>query len=268
MPTTDRKGVPRHSDSVRTIQSFFKDRIADVDNLIDLLSKEEFRMLVDDELSRFLSETYYEAKRFQAIGEGEKKRVLEYLDQSLDIQRKISEEEKALESSIGIGFAASLKFSPEQEKAVDGLRVLVEGSDTWHSAVYQRVFFIFVEQIALAVKNKADEFWKTISELPPDEYRKLKGLKELFALPNQLSEEVFRYIDVSREKLTPELNRIRKDVSKKNQDYMSGLHGNNILAVYNHFKDLIDLQERLEVIRDDITSIKEETLQWYRRIKS
>ena len=267
LPTTDRKGVPRHSDSVRTIQSFFKDRVADLDNLVDLLSKEEFRMLVDDELSRFLSETYYESKRFQAISEGEKKRVLEYLDQSLDIQRKISEEEKALESSIGVGFAASLKFSPEQEKAIDGLRALVDGGDAWRSAVYQRVFFIFVEQIAIAVKNKADGFWKSINELPPDEYRKLKGLEGLFSLPNQLSEDVYRYIDVPRDKFASELNKIRKDVLKKIQDYMSGLHGNNILAVYNHFKDLIDLQEQLEGIRDDITLIKEETLQLYRLIK-
>jgi len=267
LPTTDRKGVLRQSDSVRAIQSFFKDRVADLESLADSLSKEEFRMLVDDELSRFLLDSYYESKRFQAISEGEKKRVLEYLDQSLDLQRKILEEEEALKSSIGIGFEASLKFSSQQTQAISELRALLKGSDTWRSTIYQRVFFTFVEQIAIAIKNKADKFWKSLNQLPTYEYKKLKGLKELFSLPNQLPEDVFRYVGVSRDKFASELNKIQKDMEKKIHDYMGGLHGNNIVAIYNHFKDLMELQERLEDIRNNITSIKGETLQRYRKIK-
>lgn len=267
LPTTDRKGVPRQSDSVGTIQIFFKDRVANLESLADSVSKEEFQMLADDELSRFLLGAYYESKRFRATSEGEKKRVLEYLNQSLGIQGKILEEEEALKSSIGVGFEASLKFSPEQEQAISGLCALVDESSTWHSAVYQRIFFTFVEQSAIAIKNEADRFWKTINQLPSYEYRKLKGLKELFSLLNQFPEDVFRYIGVSRDKFASDLNKIRKDAEEKIQDFMGGLHGNNIVAVYDHFKDLLDLQERFEGIRDDITSVKEDVLEWYRQIK-
>jgi len=257
--------VPRHSDSVGTIKSFFKDKVTDLENLVDSLSKEEFRMLVDDELSRFLLDAYYESKRFKGISEGEKKRALEYLVQSLDLQKKILDEEEALKSSVGVGFEASLKFSPQEEQAIRGLVPLVEGSDGWSSAVYQRVFFTFVEQSAIAVKNKADRFWKTVNQLPSYEYMKLKGIGDLFSLPGQLRDEVFRYINVSRDRFASELNKMRAE--KRMEDYKDGLHGNNLVAAYNDFKDLIDLQEQVEAITNNISSIKEESLELYRQIK-
>lgn len=268
LPTTDRKRVLRHSESVEAIRSFYKDRIDELESLADSLSKEEFRMLVDDELSRFLLDSYCESKRFQAISPGEKERVVDYLKQSLETQEKISEQEKMLKSSIGIGFNSSLKFSTEQQQAIKELCTLLEESDTWRSAVYQRIFFIFAEQCAIAIKNKVDEFWKSLNQLPAYEYGKLKKLKGLFSLPDQLPDEVIKYVGVSRDKLAGELKKLRNEAEQAIKDHRDGLHEHNIGTIHHYFKDLMDLQDKLEAMRDGINSMKEETLQRYRKLRT
>ena len=268
LPTTDKKRVLRHSESVEAIRSFYKDRVDELESLVDSLSKEEFRMLVDDELSRFLLDAYYESKRFQVISPGEKERVSDYLKQSLHTHEKISEQEKTLKSSIGIGFDVSLRFSTEQQQAINGMCTLLKESDTWRSVVYQRIFFVFAEQCAIAIKNKADKFWKSLNQLPAYEYDKLRKLKGLFLLPDQFQDEVIRYVGVSRDKLEGELKKLRNEAEQAIKDYRSGLHENNIQTIHYYFKGLIDLQDRLESIRDSIKSMKEEILQRYRELRA
>lgn len=268
LPTTDRKGVLHHSDSVKAIQSFYKDKVDELESLVDSLSKEEFRILVDDELSRFLLDSYYEAKRFQAISQGEKERVLNYLKQSLETQRKISEHEKSLKSSIGIGFHGTLKFSAKQQQAIKELCTLLEESDTWRSVVYQRIFFILIDQCAMAIKNESDEFWKSLNQLPPYKYSRLKKLKDLFSFPDQLPEEVFRYIGISRVKLDGELKKLRSVAEQAIKDYKDGLYEYNIGTVCQCFEDLMDLQDRLDTMRKSIDAIKGEKLQQYRTLRA
>lgn len=267
LPTTDRKGVPHHSDSVKAIQSFYKDNVNELETLVDSLSKEEFQTLVDDELSRFLINSYYAAKQFQAISKGEKERVSDYLKQSLDIQRKILEHEKSIKSSIGIGFRGSLKFSNTQQKAIKELCTLLEGSDKWRSVVYQRVFFTLIEQCAIAIKNKSDEFWKSLNQFPPYEYTKLKKLKDLFQLSENLPEDVIRYIGISRDNLESELRKLRSAVDQSIVDYKDGLHQDNIGFVYQSFKDLMDIQDKLDLMKDSIDGIKDEALKNFRTIR-
>lgn len=267
LPTTDKKGVPRQSESVEGIRSFYEDKIDKLEGIVDSLSKEEFRMLVEDELSRFLLDAYYESRTFQTIGEGEKQRVLQYLRQALETHKKILEEEKSVKAGIRLGFDESLKFSSEQRNAIEELCTLVEGSDSWRSTVYQRIFFKFTEQCAVAIKYKADLFWKSLNQLPTHEYGKLKKLKALFLMPDQLPSEVFRFLKISRDEFKKQLKEMREKAWQEIRSVGNGLHEKNIREISNRFEKLVSVQEKLESIRNDITSIKEETLQKYRDLR-
>ena len=263
----DRKGVPQHSESVNVIQNAYKDLIGDLEDLAGLLPKDEFRILVEDDISSFILDSYYESRRFRGISQGEKKRITEYLDQSLKTQNRILDEEEILKKIIGVGRDASLKFSPDQQQAIKELLSLVEKMDSWRSAVYQRIFFVFAEQIAIAVKAKADEFWKTLNQLPPEEYKSLKKVKELLSFPDQFPEEVFRYLDIPRDRLANELKKMWEDAVKdvKNAT-IGGVHGSNLRALSEFFKDLITLQEYLTTIKDGLVTLKEK-VQQYANIK-
>lgn len=265
LPITDRKGVPQHSESVNVIQNAYKDLISDLEDLTGLLPKDEFRMLVEDDVSGFILESYYESCGFPGISLGEKKRLIEYLGQALTIQDKILNEENILKESIGIGFEASLKFSPEQQQAIKELLSLIEKADSWRSAVYQRVFFVFAEQIAIAAKEKADEFWKALNQLPSEEHSNLKKVKELLDFPSQFPDEVFRYLSTSRDKLGSELKKMWEDAVTEAKT-IGGVHGNNLRTLYEYFKDLIDLQEHLTTIKNDVVSLKGK-IQQYSKIK-
>lgn len=268
LPTIDRKGTPGHNDSVEAIRSQYKDRIDDIEGLGKLLSKEEVVNLVEDELTRYLLQSYHEAQRFKGIAPGEKKTVLEYLRSSLETQSKILGQEQALKTSIGIGFEASLRFSPEQDQAVRELQAMVGKADTWRSAVYQRVFIVFAEQLATGIKGRADAFWKALSNLPPKEFQDLSKLGDLFSFPDQMSDEVFKYLNISRDKLASGLKSRRSEVEKEIQDrHIEGLGPQTIVALHEYFSDLISLKEDLEELKKDIIPVKEELLSKYREMR-
>jgi len=268
LPTTDRKGVPQHSESVEAIRNCYKGLTDDLSALANLgVSRDEFRTLVEDELSQYLLESYYESSKFKGITGGEKQRVLDYLRQALEIHQKILCEHEALRESLGIGIDPSLKFSREQEEAIRGLQSLVEKTDTWRSIVYQRVLFVFVEQIATNIKMKVDEFWKVLNTLPPEKYRNLKGLEELFSLPNRLSEETVKYLDLHRDKFSDELMKMKQEtlnVIKANG--IEGVTLGNIAAVHEYFGDLIFLKDYLQEMNGDIQALKGD-LQNYNEVR-
>jgi hypothetical protein len=269
LPTFDRRGIPGHSDSVEAIRGQYKDRIDDnIEVLGKLLSKEEVVNLVEDELTRYLLQSYHEAQRFKGIAPGEKQTILEYLRSSLETQNKILGQEQALKTSIGIGFEASLKFSPEQEQAIRELQATVEKADTWRSGVYQRVFIVFAEQLATGIKGKADAFWKVLNNLPSKEFQDLSKLGDLFSFPDQMPDEVFKYLNISRDKLASELKNRRSEVEKEIQDKdIEGLGPQTIVDLHGYFNDLISLKEDLEELKKDIIPMKEEMLNKYREMR-
>lgn len=268
LPTTDRKGAPEHSDSVEALRSQYKDKMDNLEELVKLLSKEEVAYLIEDEVTRYLLQSYHEAQRFKGIAQGEKQRVLDYLRGSLEIQSKILGQEKAFETSIGMGFEASLKFSPEQEQAIQEVQTMIEKADTWRSGVYQRVFLIFTEQLAIGIKEKADAFWKSLNNLPPKEFQDLSKLGDLFSFPDQMPDEVFRYLNISRDKLATALNKRRPEVEKEIQDrHIEGVGQQTIIALHEYFKELIDLREDLEEIKRIIVPVKEQMLDKYSEMR-
>lgn len=266
LPITKRK-VPQHSESVNVIQNAYKDLIIDLEDLAGLVSKDEFITLVEDEISSFILKSYYESRRFRDISPGEKNRLAEYLRQSLKTQKKILDEEKLLKDSVGIGFESSLKFSPEQQQAIKELLSLAEKADSWRSACYQRVFFVFTEQIAIAAKRNADGFWKSLSQLPPEEYKNLKKLKELLSFPDQFPDEVFKYLGILRDKLASELSGMWEGAATEVKTAgIEGVHGGNLKTLCEYFKDLIELQEHLATLRNDVDLLKGK-VQRYAEIK-
>lgn len=268
LPIIDRKGIPRHNDSVEAISNQYKDRIDDIDGLGKLLSREEFVNLVEDELTRYLLQSYHKAQRFKGIAPGDKKIVLEHLRSSLGTQSKILEHEQALKTSIGVGFETSLRLSPEQEQAIRELQTMVEKADMWRSGVYQRVFIVFAEQLAMGIKAKTDKFWKALNTLPPREFQDLSKLGDLFSFPDQMPDEVFKYLNISRDMIASELNGRRSEVEKEIQDkHIEGLGPQTIIALHEYFNNLISLKENLEELRNGITPVKEELLNRYRQMR-
>jgi len=268
LPATDRKGAPRHNESIETIRSQYKEKMDDLEELVRLLAKEEISNLVEDELTRYLLQSYHDAQKFKSIAHGEKETTIEYLASSLEIQGKILEQDLSLKTAIGRGFEASLKFSPEQEQAFRDLREMLGKADKWRSIVYQRVFLVFAEQLAIGIKANADAFWKTLNNLPPKEFQDLNKLGDLFSFPDNMPEEVFKYLAVSRDKLATELKTMRAEIEKEIQNkHIEGLGPQSIKALHEHFKDLIDLKEHLEQIREALTPMKEQILNKYRDMR-
>jgi len=267
LPTTDRKGVPRQSDSIEAIRNQYKDKTDDLGELVRLVTKEEISYLVEDELTKYLLQSYHDSQKFRAITPGEKETICEYLQNALETQRKILEQEGNLKLAIGMGVEASLKFSTEQEQAIRDLREMIEKADKWRSVIYQRVFFTFAEQLATGVKEKADEFWKTLNNLPPEDYRDLVGLAQLLSFPDQMSEGLFKYIGISRDKVSNEIKKkkaeIEKDVQGANID---GLEPQNVRTVHEYYEDLTSLKVNLEKANAELTAI-EEILNEYRQIR-
>jgi hypothetical protein len=268
LPTTDRKGAPRHSDSVEAIRGQYKDKMDDLEELVRLLAKEEITNLVEDELTRYLLQSYHDAQRFKSIAQGEKQVTLEYLRGALETQSKILKQEQALKASIGMGFEASLRFSPEQEKAVRELQATIEKADTWRSAVYQRAFFIFVEQLAIGIKENADTFWKFLNGLPPKEFQDLSKLSDLPSFPDQMPQEVFGYLSITRDKLASELKRKKAEIEKEIQNrQIGGLGPSTITALHGYFKDLIALREDLDELKKGMVPLKENLMSRYREMR-
>jgi hypothetical protein len=267
LPATDRKGVPRHSESIETIRSQYKDKMDALEELVKLLSKEEILNLVEDELTRYLLQTYHDAQKFSPLAQGEKETIADYLRNSLEKQRKILEQEQSLKAGIGIGFEASLKFSPEQEQAIRELLAIIEKADAWRSVIYQRVFLIFVEQLAIGIKENADRCWKSLNELPPEKFQDLSRLGDLLTLPDQMPEEIFKYLNISRDKLASELKKKRAEIEKEIQSKsIGGLGPLTIDALHEYFGELIALRENAEELRKSIVPIREELLSRYREL--
>jgi len=262
-PTTDRKGALQNSESVAVIREFYKDLINDLEELAGLLSKDEFILLVDDDLSRFLLGAFYDAKKFNGVSEAAKKTLMEYLEQSLETQKKILAQSQTVQESIGIDFESSLKFSPGQESAIAELQGIVESVDSWQSPLYQEVFFVFAEQVGEHIKASADEFWKSLNALPSLQYKQLKELRELFSLPNSLSEGVFRLLGFSRDNFAKTLEKMREEAYEKMSDSgITGLDRNSITGIHECFHDLIDLQENIKAIGNTFESLKEKLIQY------
>lgn len=263
----ERKGGLQHSESVAVVRDFYRELIDDLDELADLLPKDEFTMLVDDDLSKFLLGAFYDARRFSGVSDGDKKRLIEYLSQSSETQRKTLEQEQILKESISIGLENSLKFSPEQEQAIQQLLSIVTMMDSWHSNVYKQVFFLFAEQISIAIKQRADGFWKSLNELPSIQYKELKELKQLFLLLEVLPEGVFRFLGKSRDEFAKALEKMKEEAcNEMSKEDIAGIDKNNIIRVHEFFSDLIDLQENLGSIRSTFDWLQS-TLQEYNKVR-
>jgi hypothetical protein len=259
LPTADRKGVLQNSESVAVIKDFYEDLANDLEELAGLLSKDEFILLVDDDLSRFLLGAFHDAKKFNGVNEAAKRMVVDYLEQSLEIQKKILTESQIIRESIGIGVDSSLKFSPEQEVAIAELKSIVERVDSWNSLIYQEVFSVFAEQISIGTKANADGFWKSLNAIPSLQYRQLKELKDLFSLPDTLSDGVFRLLGLSRDGFAKTLEKMREEAYEKMSDNgITGLNENNLIGIHECFTDLIELQESIKAINITFESLKEE----------
>lgn len=268
LPTINRKGVPEHNDSVEAVRLQYSDKMTHLEELTRLVSKEEISTLVEDELTKYLLQTCHEAHRFRPIAQGEKKLILEYLQSALKIQTNITKHEETLKAGIGIGFEGSLKFSPEQVQRLQELLTTVENADGWRSPVYQRLFLVFAEQLARGVKEAADEFWKTLNSLPPEEFRDLSELHLLFSHLDNMPEEVFKYLGLTRDKLASELNKKRSEIQKEVQSKnIEGLGPHNIRTVHEYFDELTGLKANLESIEATISPMKEDMLERYRKLR-
>jgi len=268
LPTINRKGVPEHNDSVEAVRLQYGGKITHLEELTGFVSKDEIANLVEDDLTKYLLQSCHEAYRFGPIAQGEKKRVQEYLEGALQIQSNITGYEKTLKAGIGIGFEGSLKFSPEQVQKLQELLGTVEKAESWRSPVYQRVFFVFAEQLAIGIKEAADEFWKILNNLPPEEFRDLNELHLLFSCLDGMPEEVFKYLGLTRDKLSNELNKKRPDIQKELQSKgIEGLGPANIRQVHEHFDELIDLKVHLENVEATISPMKDAMLERYRKLR-
>jgi len=267
LPTTDRKGVPRHSDSVEAVRIQFREKMDDIRELVKLVTREEIQYLVNDDLTKYLLQAYHDSQKFKPISAGEKDTISEYLTNALESQRKILEQEQKLKQGIGMGFEASLKFSPEQEQAINDLQGIVEKVDQWRSVVHQRVFFVFAEQLSTGIKSKADDFWKTLNNLPPEEYVDLIGLSQLFSFPDELPDEIFKYISISRDKLNIEIKKKKSEVKKTIENAgIEGLEPQNIRALHEFYNDLINLKVNLLRAKTEVAPIGQ-MLNDYRKIR-
>ena len=173
-----------------------------------------------------------------------------------------------MKDGIGIGFEGSLKFSPEQVQRLRELLATVENADTWRSAVYQRVFLVFAEQLATGIKEAADTFWKTLNSLPPEEFQDLSKLHLLFSHLDEMPEEVFKYIGLTRDKLASALNKKRSEIQKEVQSKnIEGLGPQNIRTLHEYFDELINLKVNLESIETTISPMKEDMLERYKKLR-
>jgi len=268
LPTTNRKDVLEHNDSVEAIRVQYSDKMTYLEELTKLVSKEEISTLVEDELTKYLLQTCHEAHRFRPITQGEKNRIAEYLQSAIEIQSNITKHEETLKAGIRIGFEGSLKFSPEQVQKLGELLTTVESADGWRSPVYQRIFLVFAEQLATGAKEAADEFWKTLNSLPPEEFRDLNELNLLFSHLDRMPEEVFKYLGLTRDKLASELNKKRSEIQNEVQSKnIEGLGPQNIRTIHEYFDELIGLKANLESIEATISPLKEDMLERYRKMR-
>ena len=268
LPTINKKGVPEHNDSVESIRLQYADKATQLKELNALVSKDEVSELVEDDLAKYLLQCCHEAHRFKPIAQGEKKLIQQYLQGALKIQKDIATYEETLRAGIGIGFEGSLKFSPEQLRKLQDLLGVVAQAEGWRSNVYQRVFFVFAEQLAARSKEAADECWKTLNSLPPEELRDLNELRLLFSGLDALPEEVFRYIGVTRDKLCDELEKKRAEIQREvAQRGIEGLGPANIRTIHEYFGDLIEIRAHLDSIKATILPIKNEMLERYRKLR-
>ncbi len=268
LPTINRRGILEYNDSVEAIRQQYSEKMTRLEELTTLVTKEEISNLVEDELTRYLLQTCHEAHKFRPIAQGEKNQIKEYLQSALEIQSSIAKYEETLKAGIGIGFEGSLKFSTEQVQRLRELLTTAENADSWRSPVYQRVFFVFAEQLATGTKETADEFWKTLNNLPPEEFRDLNELHQLFTHLDEMPEEIFKYLGLTRDKFASELNKKKAEIWKEVQSkHIEGFSPQNIRTVHEYFEDLIDLKTNLESIEANILPIKEDMLERYRKLR-
>ncbi len=256
LPTSE-KGIARHSESVAGVRDSYSLVVDELKDLSLMLSKEEFTKLAEEEISRFLLEAFYESTRFESVRAGEKERLVEHLRQLLGIHKNILQQEATLRSTIGVGFDPALKFSPEEAQALDGLLRSVESIGLWHSAVYQRVFLTFAEQIIFSAKKKADEYQKKLNELPEYEYGELMKIQELRRMSDSFPDEAFRFLGVSRDELRNKVQETWQETSKELGAKTSGINPSNTREAYEKFKQLIELHAALSSVKGQIEYVAE-----------
>lgn len=93
----------------------------------------------------------------------------------------------------------------------------------------------------------------------------MKKVKELLSFPDQFPDEIFRYLDISRDKFASELKKLweRSVTEVKN---IEGIQGGNLKSLYEYFEDLIELHKQLTTLRSNTVSLKEK-IQQYAKIK-
>ena len=257
LPKSDRKNSFQDSESVSVIRGYYCKLQTDLEELSTLLSIEEFMLLADDELSQFLLKAFYEGKRFKGINTATKDDLHDYLEQSLDIQKRIKSESQVIHESIGVGFEGSLSFSSSQELAIAELQGMLDQIESWSSPVYQEIFAVFAEQICTNIKARADENWKELNRLHQFQYDQLKKLSELFTLPNNLPEDLFKFIGLSRQNFAKALEKMREEAYEKMGNLnVIGLNLQNMNSAHDCFSDLIELHESLNEMKNSFENLK------------
>ena len=257
LPKSDRKNSFQDSESVSVIRGHYCKLQTDLEELSTLLSIEDFMLLADDELSQFLLKAFYKGKRFKGTNTATKDDLHDYLEQSLDTQKRIKSESQVIHESIGVGFEGSLSFSSSQELAIAELQGMLDQIESWSSPVYQEIFAVFAEQICTNIKARADENWKELNRLHQFQYDQLKKLSELFTLPNNLPEDLFKFIGLSRQNFAKALEKMREEAYEKMGNLnVIGLNLQNMNSAHDCFSDLIELHESLNEMKNSFENLK------------